>query len=163
MGIVHLKHWKLCLLLFVLLIYAFVLEPNILMVERLKLSDTPSLKIAFFADIHIWIQKPLHSLFLNESGRKGSISYSCGEMCFRLYTDMKYFAEFFTELASLAPIYAVYGNWEELETAVIDTYFQSGRCAGSSFTFDVVEISRQKDRKTGAPSHHYFSWTRFLL
>ncbi len=162
MGIVHLKHWKLCLLLFVLLIYAFVLEPNILMVERLKLSDTPSLKIAFFADIHIWIQKPLHSLFLNELRQEKVDLILFGGDVLSPYTDMKYFAELFTELASIAPIYAVYGNWEESETAVVDRIFKQAGVQVLHTRSTTVEVRGKKIGITGAPSHHYFSWTRFL-
>lgn len=162
MGIVKLKHWKGLTLLIGLLLYVFIFEPNVLTVKRLTFSEKPSIKIAFFADIHIWSKNLLHGQLLKRLREENIDLILFGGDSLSPHTNMKYFQELFTQLVSIAPVYAVYGNWEESETESVDKIYAQAGVTLLHTRSRVIDLGGKKVGLTGAPSHHYFSWTRFL-
>ena len=157
-----LKHWKFWLVFACVIAYVFLIEPNILTVERLTFSDDPSVKIAFFADIHIWTKKPLHDRILEKFADEGVDLILFGGDVLAPYTDMEYMERFLSELTAIAPVYAVYGNWEESETTTMQKVYEEAGINVVHANSAKIQISDKKLGLTGTPSHHYFSWTKFL-
>ena len=159
------KHWKAILVITTFLGYVFILEPNILTVTRLTLADEgeeTAIKLAFFADIHIWTKKPLYSSLLKRLEDEDVDLILFGGDVLSPYTNMNYFRELFIELGSIAPMYSIYGNWEESETGIVDAVFKEAGINVLHTRSTLLEIGGKKIGITGVPSHHYFSWTRFL-
>ncbi len=156
------KHWKIWLIVVGIIAYVFLIEPNILTIERLTFSEEPSAKIAFFADIHIWTKKPIHTHLLERLVEEGVDLILFGGDVLSPYTDMEYMRSYFSELARIAPVFAVYGNWEESETDVMEKIYEELGINVVHTRSAVIQIADKKLGLTGTPSHHYFSWTRFL-
>ncbi len=156
------KHWKIWLIVAGIIAYVFLIEPNILTIERLTFSEEPSAKIAFFADIHIWTKKPIHDHLLERLVDEGVDLILFGGDVLSPYTDMEFMKNYFSQLVRIAPVYVVYGNWEESETDVMGKIYEELGINVIHTRSTVIQIAGKKLGLTGTPSHHYFSWTKFL-
>ena len=117
----------LVLFLIGLISYSFLLEPYSLHVTPIDLRSGKDIRIVFFSDLHMrsmfWYHRiligriedldPDFILFGGDVGKPGLA-----------YEDLELF---FTELASIAPVYAVMGNWDyNIRSRLNDIYHDSG-------------------------------------
>jgi len=101
-------------------IYIFFVEPNRLIVTYSGPSRNPTayplkneLRIAFFADLHIYNYRNFHQRLLDKiEGYHPDMILFGGDALSKM-TNVRDLEQFFENLEQIAPVYTNFGNWEE--------------------------------------------------
>lgn len=150
-------------------IYVFLIEPNRLTVTYIGTSENPTaypleseLRIAFFADLHMYKYREFHQRLLDEiEGYHPDIILFGGDALGKM-TDVHDLELFFHNLEKIAPCYTNFGNWEEYAPVHMKQRFKN---LGITFIDKETIYETIKDFKigiTGLESHYFLSQTTLI-
>jgi hypothetical protein len=129
-GLMKRKH-KLLILLAVIIIatlYIFFIEPSLtIAVNRIKINrfnSSDTLKIIQISDLHIDYYYFFHDNILSRVLMEHpDIVIFTGDALTRS-SSFGALAEFFSRLSNIAPVYAIYGNWDYYDKEKIDSVYK---------------------------------------
>ncbi|MFW6263102.1 MAG: metallophosphoesterase [Thermotogota bacterium] len=164
------KHLFLFVILFILLGgYIFFIEPNRLDITYIGASETPSsspleneLRIAFFADLHMYKYRNFHQRLLDEiEGYHPDLILFGGDALAKL-TDVQDLELFFRKLKQIAPCYTNFGNWEEYAPVHMKQRFEKLgiKLVDKETVYETIKSF--KIAITGLESHYFLSQTALV-
>ncbi|HPF16560.1 MAG TPA: metallophosphoesterase family protein [Thermotogota bacterium] len=159
----------LSLLLVLLALYVFFIEPNRLDITYIGSGETPAVypvdsecRIAFFADLHLFRYRAFHERLLNtiESYHPDMILFG-GDALAKL-TDVHDLESFFDRLKRIGPVYTNFGNWEEYAPVHMKQRFENLGITLIEKDTVYETIKGFKIAITGLESHYFLSQTQLV-
>lgn len=154
---------KLFLLVFsvIFLIYIFIIEPNMLEVIYINKTDSEKIRIVFFADLHMYYYFDFHKRLVEKVRSLEPDLIIFGGDALSYKTNVKDLEKFFTDVEKIAPVYTIFGNWEEhAPYHMRERYENLGIFLIENSSVE-IEIKNKKLLLTGTESHYYFSRMEF--
>lgn len=148
------------------IIYAFFVEPNRLELTYLGNADHPTsypleseLRIAFFADLHIYKYRGFHDRLLQQIEGYHPDLIMFGGDALAKFTDVKDLELFFQKLKEIAPVYTNFGNWEEYAPVHMRQRFENLDITLIEKETKVLNIKGLEVAITGLESHYFLPQT----
>lgn len=111
----------------IFLLYAFLIEPNIILINEINLSTNYGMKIIFFSDLHMNGYTGFHERILDNITKLSPDIILFGGDAVTNNTNYEDLERFFTKLSAIAPVYAVIGNWDYFnEKRITDIFSRAG-------------------------------------
>jgi len=145
----------------VLFIYIFLGEPNLFEVVYLENTVEEGIRVVFFADLHLYFLRGFHERILEKikSLNPDVIIFGGDALSYR--TNVKDLEIFFSGIVDIAPIYTIFGNWEEHAPYHMKERYKDLGIFLLENTSTVFEAKGEKILLTGTESHYYFPVTEF--
>jgi len=110
--------WLLFFFIFVVLagVYMLCIEPGNLKTTVLDFTrqlSQDSVKIVYFADLHMYNWHAFHTKLMNTVADQRPDLIFFGGDALSKKTNVQDLERFFSELGKIAPVYAIFGNWED--------------------------------------------------
>jgi hypothetical protein len=107
----------------VFLLYSFLVEPNMIVLKEIDLSSNYGMEIVFFSDLHMNGYTGFHDRILGKISSFSPDIILFGGDAVTENTNYEDLERFFTKLSSIAPVYAVIGNWDYFTlNKILDIY-----------------------------------------
>ena len=157
------------LFLTLIVVYIFFIEPNRLEITYIGTVDNPTeypleseLRIAFFADLHMYKFRDFHRNLLNEIESVHPDMILFGGDALSKLTDVRDLEDFFEQLETIAPVYTNFGNWEEYAPVHMKQRFANLgiRLVDKETIYE--EIKGFKIAITGLESHYFLPQTKLV-
>jgi|GEM_PF-214147 len=172
-GLINSKRKRVFLFLLIILIllsiYILFIETNRLELtyigkgeEAGEYSSNNELRIAFFADLHLYQYRPFHDRLLNRIKDYHPDVILFGGDALAKWTDVKGLVKFFDRLKGIAPTYTIFGNWEEYAPVHMRQRFESLDIPLIEKESTAINIKGYKLGITGLESHYFFRNTERL-
>ncbi len=146
-------------------VYMFWIEPGTLKTTVLDFGQPKSegsIKIVYFADLHLYRWSRLHDRLLKTIADQRPDCIFFGGDALAKKTNVQDLENFFTQLAKVAPVYAIFGNWEdEAPTHMIQRYQRLGITLIEKDT-QLIDVRGITLGVTGPQSHYYLRQTKHL-
>lgn len=159
----------LLIILIVFSIYVLFIETNRLEVTYIGIGEEAGeqpgendLRIAFFADLHLYQYRSFHDRLLNKIKDYHPDLILFGGDALAKWTDVKGLVKFFDRLKGIAPTYTIFGNWEEYAPVHMRQRFESLDIPLIEKTSTVINIKGYSLGITGLESHYFFRSTEYL-
>jgi predicted MPP superfamily phosphohydrolase len=140
-------------------IYCVFIEPNLLHITYWDIGEAQSretAKVVYFADLHIYSWRPFHDRALRKIAELQPDCIFFGGDALSKQTNIEALERFFEKLSGIAPVYAIFGNWEnEAPIHMYQRYENLGIHLIEKDT-EIIEIRGVKIGITGVQSHYFF-------
>ncbi|MFO7881100.1 MAG: metallophosphoesterase family protein [Kosmotogaceae bacterium] len=111
------------IIVIIFLLYAFLIEPNLIFVSEVNLSSDYGMEIVFFSDLHMNGYTGFHDRMLDKIKNLSPDVILFGGDAVTENTNYEDLEKFFANLSSIAQVYAVIGNWDYFtEKRILDIY-----------------------------------------
>lgn len=157
--------WSILILVVMSAGYVYWVEPNLLVKSRLSIpagNSKHSIRILYFADLHIENWNNFYDRLLNEiSAQLPDVIFFGGDALSK-NTNVQALERFFKELVNIAPVYAIFGNWEDnAPIHMIQRYQNLGIHLIEKDTL-LLSLKGQSIAITGLQSHYFIPKTQNL-
>lgn len=146
----------------VLAVYVFLIEPNILEIVWIQQSRDYTIRIVFFADLHMWRYRSFHDRVLQRIEDLQPDLILFGGDALGMYTVMEDMELFFEKLVKIGPVWSVLGNWEVNAPVHIRDMFDRLGIHLLDMDSEVLVVNGRQIGMTGLESPYFFHRTRFL-
>ena len=142
--------------------YIFFVEPGRLEISYVDKKDEPRARIVFFSDLHLWRLGSFQDRIIDEISDLEPDLILFGGDAFSDFTKPAELEQFFGKLVAIAPVYAVYGNWEESRTQEMSVIYKAAGVSLLHNASAVVDLNGRRIGITGTPLKYYLRRTRLL-
>jgi len=155
-------------------VYVFAIEPNMISTTNIHITDSNSyildnnsqdiqrdLRIVFFSDLHIMCYRDFHKNIIKKIDEAKPDLILFGGDAIAKITDVNGMEEFFFQLKEIAPVYSIFGNWEEYAPIHMRERYERLDISLIEMDTKVVDIKGKKIGITGLESHYFFPQTNF--
>lgn len=166
--------WIILLILVVIGVYAFLVEPNLLSSTHIYLSEEGvyiltgdqkgierDFRIVFFSDIHMVWYRDFHKKILQNIRELNPDLILFGGDAIAKITDVNGLEEFFSLLKEIAPVYSIFGNWEEYAPVHMRERYEKLDINLIEMNSTVTDVNGKSVGITGLESHYFFPQTSF--
>ncbi|BBE31573.1 phosphohydrolase [Tepiditoga spiralis] len=149
---------KILLFLFLIVFYVFFIEPSLIVVKKninfIKKDIKENIKIVDISDLHITNYYFFHDIVLNKIKKiKPDIILYTGDTL-KKSSDENSIHKFFLKLNKIAPVYAIYGNWDYYDIKKLNSAYNGTNISIVDGITKEIYIKKNKFLITGLPMYY---------